>query len=1282
MPPSEDFLEDECAELPRPADLRVRWSPPSAFAVATAGAVCGFASFWRFPYLCLQYGGGSFVVAYALSMATIALPLLVLEMSVGQRWQRGILRALQGVHGALGGVGIICAGAAFFSLCYLATVMGWAGLMFVGSCNNPLPWEPFGRFETIYDPNNTARNCTIPPSVTVVQLVDRTTTAPDGTVTTEVGRLLVQQNTDPLKSPEYLSRCGICTDASSYYFYHTAIRAMNDWCESAAYTSTGVASGRSFGALSVALFFVAAGAAMGIRTVAVSSYITVTVSVIALTLLCLRVVTLSGADTGVEAFMGGFEWAEMERPHIWADAAAHSLLTTTAAYGVAAAFASHRPRNAPLVAQAVAVCVYNFLYSLAAGLAVYGLAGALQERERLDCQQHLCDDIARDANHTCRWSAVVGSAEAPPQGALGCTQFGSRLAAFPECADRCEVPIGALANHGIASVFALLPRALWGTTGAGFFSAMLFLTLWVLGWDTCVAMVEAIATSIFDDIIAPSDPYGFAASLRRPPPPPPPPSPPRTATPPPHGSAMSVTPTSHPSDPPVSPFSGERRVSRKVSMQTTAPDGAQTQPAADPVAFPADPGEASALQSSLGRHWLIRALFVAVLWAAAQLLGLLYAADIGLYWVDLSDHYITSYLLPVAALLQSAGVAWCLAYRSDRKKVGGTAAWALCAVSLLAALCFVGVASGLGDDLAPCEETQWRIEGLNSTGHKASQWCPLQSYDSCVRQPPCIVRQGGCEARVLFVGGRPQGTPGRDHTTGGVHPWRAQPHYSGPFRKETIAGRDVYTGPTALLEACGPLFAADLRDAPGNTGFSYADALRLRPCVTPWDSACTSAGEVAVAAGMTAVVLALGWGGAYAACDRDLTPLEFLRRTLLSGVWEQAEYLAAVHGVRIAGTAPAGGAAWGLWLGSLAAVLWCVAVKYFIPVALGFLIAVKLKDDTDRNRGDYPGWMHAVASTIAAALFVGGVVYSAVGLARGTATWGDADEFTNDAAPDRPRELPLLKAEDAAELPQEGAEAEDLQVFGEEVTGEFEALPFVPVTDVGVRDEVLMLPPQHAASLAQDAPGEGELWSMRRPYCWGRIAAADSDCFTVTFSDATIAGDTVVSREYMAWAVKFVRPALPPSGTLTVYRGRIQRRTLSGGPTHTSPSGRLCVVARQRRSGAVWIRESGAAGHGALLRVVAVPPPAGWAGEGDAEGAEWAAQGGIAETDETSGTTVLWARRSAEIAETPSHASLPVRKTRGVGGVQDAPFSEERSVQRVRGLEVGDPLVADPMQSI
>ena len=54
------------------------------FILAAAGSAIGLGNIWRFPYLCGQYGGLSFILVYLLILLLICNPLMVAEISIGR----------------------------------------------------------------------------------------------------------------------------------------------------------------------------------------------------------------------------------------------------------------------------------------------------------------------------------------------------------------------------------------------------------------------------------------------------------------------------------------------------------------------------------------------------------------------------------------------------------------------------------------------------------------------------------------------------------------------------------------------------------------------------------------------------------------------------------------------------------------------------------------------------------------------------------------------------------------------------------------------------------------------------------------------------------------------------------------------------------------------------------------------------------------------------------------------------------------------------------------------
>ena len=63
---------------------RALWSTRFAFIMATAGAAVGIGNIWKFPYLAGENGGSAFVLLFLISIAFIALPVLIGEILIGR----------------------------------------------------------------------------------------------------------------------------------------------------------------------------------------------------------------------------------------------------------------------------------------------------------------------------------------------------------------------------------------------------------------------------------------------------------------------------------------------------------------------------------------------------------------------------------------------------------------------------------------------------------------------------------------------------------------------------------------------------------------------------------------------------------------------------------------------------------------------------------------------------------------------------------------------------------------------------------------------------------------------------------------------------------------------------------------------------------------------------------------------------------------------------------------------------------------------------------------------
>ena len=107
---------------------RERLGSRMGFILLSAGCAIGCGNVWKFPWMCGQNGGGSFMLVYFLCLLLLGLPALVMEFSVGRAAQASPIRMFKKLEkpGQKWDLwGWACLAGNVFLMAFYTVVTGW-----------------------------------------------------------------------------------------------------------------------------------------------------------------------------------------------------------------------------------------------------------------------------------------------------------------------------------------------------------------------------------------------------------------------------------------------------------------------------------------------------------------------------------------------------------------------------------------------------------------------------------------------------------------------------------------------------------------------------------------------------------------------------------------------------------------------------------------------------------------------------------------------------------------------------------------------------------------------------------------------------------------------------------------------------------------------------------------------------------------------------------------------------------------------------------------------------
>ena len=105
-------------ETERDPNVRQEWESDTPYLMAACFSAVGIGNFWRFPILTYYYGGAVFFIPYLTCLVFLGIPLVIMELALGQKIQRASNIVFRSINKHLAGIGFIAAVASFITACY------------------------------------------------------------------------------------------------------------------------------------------------------------------------------------------------------------------------------------------------------------------------------------------------------------------------------------------------------------------------------------------------------------------------------------------------------------------------------------------------------------------------------------------------------------------------------------------------------------------------------------------------------------------------------------------------------------------------------------------------------------------------------------------------------------------------------------------------------------------------------------------------------------------------------------------------------------------------------------------------------------------------------------------------------------------------------------------------------------------------------------------------------------------------------------------------------------
>ncbi|KAF2018521.1 SNF-domain-containing protein [Aaosphaeria arxii CBS 175.79] len=312
-------LRDWIAPPPKTSDDgRDQWPSRAAFLLAAMGGCAGQGNLLRYPSVVYNNYGLQWFVPYLLAVFLIAIPTLILEISIGQAYRGGTVIAFNNINKRLKGVGLGPIFVSFIVVQYFTVNLAWIMNYFRHSFTSPLPWE--GRIEDFYWNDILKVKDEVPGSLT------------------NDGKTVSSYTSYPGKA-----LLGETVGWSVFIWFLIWISIVR-------------------------------GVGMTGRVV----YFTMGLPIVTTIIFVGRALSLENAGEGVRLLWATWRTDQLASGTVWQTAVGQVFFSTGIGFGYFTSYASYNQKHSNAVMDAILICGSNVLFENFAAFAVFGVVGFLR----------------------------------------------------------------------------------------------------------------------------------------------------------------------------------------------------------------------------------------------------------------------------------------------------------------------------------------------------------------------------------------------------------------------------------------------------------------------------------------------------------------------------------------------------------------------------------------------------------------------------------------------------------------------------------------------------------------------------------------------------------------------------------------------------------------------------------------------------------------------------------------------------------------------------------------